>query len=130
VLEGLKFLHGEGVAHKDLKSNNVLMFNDEAVKLTDYALAELYDARLTDQGKMKGRAEIGFSRGDSLPYMAPEVIKNQGFSEKADVWSVGCILVEMMTGKVPWSNLANTFEESFKTIAAAVYPPLPTTVTK
>lgn len=46
--------------------------------------------------------------------MAPEVIKNEGISEKADAWSVGCILIEMITGKVPWSDLNTKFEKAFK----------------
>ena len=51
-----------------------------------------------------------FFRGDSLPYMAPEVILNHGVTTNSDVWSVGCIAIEMLTGKVPFSNIGNTFE--------------------
>lgn len=54
--------------------------------------------------------EQRFYRGDSLPYMAPEVISGEGWNSKADVWSLGCVLIEMLTGKIPWSDISTTFE--------------------
>ena len=60
-----------------------------------------------------------------MPYMAPEVVKNLGTSKLADVWSVGCVLIEMLTGKRPWVTLGSQ-EEIFKKIAAGPVPPLPT----
>lgn len=69
------YLHGASVLHKDLKSSNVLMFKDQSIKLSDYALAEIYDKRLSAKGKDSKPGNVDFSRGESLPYMAPEVIK-------------------------------------------------------
>lgn len=108
ILEGLFYLHSNGIRHKDLKSNNVLMMGNDQIKISDYGLAEIYDMRLIDDMPRKGNS-CQFSRGDSLPYMAPEVILNHGSDEKADVWSVGCIAIEMLTGKVPWSSVGHTF---------------------
>lgn len=76
VLEGLLYLHGASLLHKDLKSSNILMFKDQSVKLSDYALAEIYDKRLSAKAKGSKSSNADFSRGESLPYMAPEVIKD------------------------------------------------------
>lgn len=76
ALEGLAYLHGASVLHKDLKSNNILLFKDQSIKLSDYALAEIYDKRLSVKAKGSKAGDVDFSRGESLPYMAPEVIKN------------------------------------------------------
>ena len=51
------------------------MFKDQSIKLSDYALAEIYDKRLSAKGKDSKPGNVDFSRGESLPYMAPEVIK-------------------------------------------------------
>lgn len=95
--------------HKDLKSNNILLFKDQSIKLSDYALAEIYDKRLSTKVKGSKAGDVDFSRGESLPYMAPEVIKNEGISEKSDVWSVGCTVIEMLTGKIPWADINPKF---------------------
>lgn len=128
ILMGLDYLHNAGVLHKDLKPTNVLMMPKDEVKLTDYGLAELYDERLAV--KKQSEKEVGFMRGDSLPYMAPEVIKNIEITDRSDVWSVGCTVVEMVTGKVPWGEIGSTFEETFQTIAKQVHPPLPQKISK
>jgi serine/threonine protein kinase len=104
------------------------MMPKDEVKLTDYGLAELYDERLAV--KKQSEKEVGFMRGDSLPYMAPEVIKNIEITDRSDVWSVGCTVVEMVTGKVPWGEIGSTFEETFQTIAKQVHPPLPQKISK
>lgn len=60
--------------------------------------------------------------------MAPEVILNHGVTTNSDVWSVGCIAIEMLTGKVPFSNIGNTFEQAFGKIKNSSYAPLPSDV--
>jgi mitogen-activated protein kinase kinase kinase len=57
--------------------------------------------------------------------MAPEVIKNIEIIDKSDVWSVGCIVVELLTGQIPWTNLADNFVKAFSIISNGVTPPLP-----
>lgn len=78
---------------------------------------------------MIGR-EDEYYRGDSVPYMAPEVITSQGMTSKGDVWSVGCVVIEMLTGKVPWSDISTTFEEVFKVMKVSAYPSLPSDLSK
>ena len=62
--------------------------------------------------------------------MAPEVILDQGCSQVSDVWSVGCVAIEMLTGKVPWSEGKGTFEETFKKIKNSTFPPFPPGLSK
>jgi mitogen-activated protein kinase kinase kinase len=103
-----------------------LVFTEKNVKISDYAIAEIYDQRLSVKKEKRSRAaEADFSRGESLPYMAPEVIKGEGITEKSDVWSIGCIVIEMLTGKVPWSDLNQKFELAFAEITKRSCAPLP-----
>lgn len=105
------------------------MLPDQKVRLSDYTIAELYDPRLAGMLPPTDKT-IEYSRGDSLPYMAPEVIQRQPPSEKSDVWSLGCTVLEMLTASTPWSSLAPTFEEAFQVISnAAKCPPLPAELT-
>jgi len=56
--------------------------------------------------------------------MAPEIVKNLGATTLSDVWSIGCILIEMFTGKKPWTNFGSQ-DQVFKKVASGVVPPLP-----
>jgi serine/threonine protein kinase len=94
-------------------------------------IAEIYDGRLNSKEKIdKNIKEKRYYRGDSLPYMAPEVISGEGWNNKADVWSLGCVLIEMLTGKVPWSDISTTFEEVLKIVKKSAYPSFPSGLSK
>ncbi|AOA63360.1 MAP kinase kinase kinase [Komagataella phaffii CBS 7435] len=102
VLEGLAYIHSRGILHRDLKGDNLLLETDGTCKITDFGISKrsrnIYsnDAEMSMQG--------------SIFWMAPEVIDNvvndkkQGYSAKVDVWSLGCVVLEMFAGKRPWSN--------------------------
>ncbi|XP_059160582.1 mitogen-activated protein kinase kinase kinase 2-like [Physella acuta] len=98
ILEGVDYLHKNYILHRDIKGNNILMVDDMNIKLTDFGISEIID----DNGVA---TEIGTVR-----YMAPEVIYTDGgkiinYTSRADIWSVGCTVVEMLTGKPPNSSL-------------------------
>ena len=61
----------------------------------------------------------------SVPWMAPEVIKQSGCGRSADVWSLGCTVIEMATGKRPWPHLADNFSALFQVATAKSGPPYP-----
>ncbi|KAJ1449593.1 kinase-like domain-containing protein [Pelagophyceae sp. CCMP2097] len=98
LLVGLAYLHGENVVHRDIKAANILVDDRGTIKLADFGSSKRVDA-----GGTMG-SECHSLRG--TPYfMAPEVIMQTGHGRKADVWSVGCTILQMVTGQPPWKSL-------------------------
>ncbi|XP_063685552.1 uncharacterized protein LOC134819517 [Bolinopsis microptera] len=88
ILRGLKYLHSAGVIHRDLKPSNIAINEDCYVKILDFGLARVQDDQMT--GYVATRW-----------YRAPEVMLNwMHYSKTMDIWSVGCIMVEMLTNKI------------------------------
>ena len=90
ILQGLEFLHSKGVIHRDIKGENVLLDANGRVKLADFGCAKEASSKTKAAGTCVG----------SPYWMAPEVIKNNGYNAKADIWSVGCTTVEAINGYV------------------------------
>ncbi|KAK3236543.1 MAP3K epsilon protein kinase 1, partial [Cymbomonas tetramitiformis] len=96
VLEGLQYLHDQGVIHNDVKGANILTTKEGLVKLADFGVA----MKLSEAGK-KEHNVVG------TPYwMAPEVIEMCGASYASDIWGVGCTVIELLTGYPPYFDLA------------------------
>ncbi|KAL6565561.1 Mitogen-activated protein kinase kinase kinase npk1 [Orobanche hederae] len=95
LLVGLEYLYKNKIMHRDIKGANILVDNKGCIKLSDFgAPRKLKHCTITGAKSMKG-----------TPYwMAPEVIVQSGHSYPADIWSVGCTVIEMATGKAPWSQ--------------------------
>ena len=97
ILEGLNYLHSQHVVHRDIKGENILIDGAGLVKLADFGCSK----SLSD---IANRSQNGCGTLVGSPYwMAPEVIKNEAYGTKADIWSVGCTVVEMLNGgDPPW----------------------------
>lgn len=92
VLLGLTFLHEKlDIIHRDLKPENVLIDANGHCKLTDFGLSKI--------GKMKA-----FSFCGTFKYIAPELIKKQGYNKMVDFWMLGCLVYEMLVGKSPFTH--------------------------
>ena len=118
ILEGLAYLHRNQIMHRDIKGANILVDNTGVVKLADFGASR----QLADLVTM----ESGFKSMKGTPYwMAPEVIKQTGHGRQADIWSVGCTAVEMITAKPPWSEYATQVSALFHIASAKGPPPLP-----
>ncbi|CAN6480163.1 unnamed protein product [Victoria cruziana] len=95
ILNGLKYLHDRGVIHRDIKCANILVDANGMVKLADFGLAKQVD-RLQGLNSCKGSAY----------WMAPEVVNpDKPYGLSADIWSLGCTVLEMLTREVPYANL-------------------------
>jgi hypothetical protein len=93
IASGLAYLHKSGIVHRDLKPPNVLVSSDGLVKIADFGIARALGAtRITQAGGLMG----------TLSYMAPEAVAEDDAGPPADVWALGLILYEMLTGALPY----------------------------
>ncbi|KAL3828815.1 hypothetical protein ACJIZ3_017617 [Penstemon smallii] len=117
LLVGLEYLHENKIMHRDIKGANILVDNKGCIKLADFGASKKVEALVTVTGakSMKG-----------TPYwMAPEVIVQSGHSYSADIWSVGCTVIEMATGKAPWSQQYQEVAALFHVGTTKSHPPIP-----
>uniref|UniRef100_A0A8C9ZPT5 mitogen-activated protein kinase kinase kinase n=1 Tax=Sander lucioperca TaxID=283035 RepID=A0A8C9ZPT5_SANLU len=94
IAGGMNYLHLHKIIHRDLKSPNMLITYDDAVKISDFGTSKELSEKST---KM--------SFAGTVAWMAPEVIRNEPVSEKVDIWSFGVVLWEMLTGEVPYKDV-------------------------
>ncbi|BGP53188.1 mitogen-activated protein kinase kinase kinase [Rhodotorula sphaerocarpa] len=118
ILDGLQYLHGLGILHRDMKADNILIDQDGMCKISDFGTSK-------KSGDIYQNDE-NMSMQGSIFWMAPEVIHNnkQGYSAKADIWSLGCICIEMLAGSRPWEG-EGFMGAMFKLGAERMRPPLP-----
>ncbi|KAH6652940.1 septation protein H [Truncatella angustata] len=113
VLQGLQYLHDQGVIHRDIKGANILTTKDGKVKLADFGVSTS-----TLSGPDKENQVVG------TPYwMAPEIIELSGATPASDIWSLGCTVIELLQGKPPYHHL-----QAMPALFAIVnddHPPLP-----
>ncbi|XP_073396417.1 uncharacterized protein [Physcomitrium patens] len=111
IVEGVDYLHRQGIVHCDIKGKNILVGNG-SVKLTDFGSAK----RVGAEGRVCGNGSGGsLGRLNGTPlWMAPEVVRQDEQGLASDIWSLGCTVLEMATGKAPWSHLANPFVAMFQ----------------
>ncbi|ORZ40382.1 kinase-like domain-containing protein [Catenaria anguillulae PL171] len=116
IVVGVEYLHSQGILHRDLKCANVLVDDEGVCKISDFGLSKRMglepaassssdgDADSAQSNPLKGAYDFHsqHSMQGSVYWMAPEVVRGRGYSAKVDIWSLGCIVVEMVTGNRPW----------------------------
>ncbi|CAI2384903.1 unnamed protein product [Moneuplotes crassus] len=119
ILQGLAFLHGKNIVHQDLKCANILIKNGH-VKISDFGCAKIIQKSMTC-------TNLYNSLKGTIPWMAPEVVRQKMSDCKADVWSLGCTIIEMATCSNPWGeeNIGNNIEDLYKLCDRFDHPPIP-----
>ncbi|KAI8368852.1 kinase-like domain-containing protein [Choanephora cucurbitarum] len=117
ILQGLAYLHQQDVVHCDLKAANILTTKTGDVKLSDFGVSLSL--------KLKDKDDDTIVSGTPF-WMSPEVIELKGASVQSDIWSLGCTVIELCTGKPPYADLI-AMTAMFK-IVEEDCPPLPTNV--
>ncbi|KAK3301117.1 uncharacterized protein B0H64DRAFT_370282 [Chaetomium fimeti] len=126
LLEGLAYLHELHIAHRDIKPENILLDHNGIIKYVDFGAAKL----IARQGRTLVQEITTTKPNKSMTgtpmYMSPEVIKgeNVGHFGAVDIWSLGCVILEMATGRRPWANLDNEWAIMYN-IAQGNPPQLP-----
>jgi mitogen-activated protein kinase kinase kinase len=105
ILQGLSYLHSRDIIHRDIKGANILVDNKGSVKISDFGISKRVEAStlLSGPGGGKKGAQRVSLQG-SVFWMAPEVVRQTAYTRKADIWSLGCLIVEMFTGSHPHPN--------------------------
>ncbi|CAL1704526.1 unnamed protein product [Somion occarium] len=118
ILLGLNYLHERDIIHRDIKGANMLVDNKGGIKISDFGISKKVEDNL-----LPGNRAHRPSLQGSVFWMAPEVVKQTAYTKKADIWSIGCLVVEMLTGEHPWAQLTQ-MQAIFK-IGSSAKPPMP-----
>ncbi|EMD38387.1 hypothetical protein CERSUDRAFT_113546 [Gelatoporia subvermispora B] len=118
ILQGLDYLHERDIIHRDIKGANILVDNKGGIKISDFGISKKVEDTL-----LPGHRAHRPSLQGSVFWMAPEVVKQTAYTRKADIWSVGCLVVEMLTGEHPWAQLTQ-MQAIFK-IGSSAKPTIP-----
>ena len=110
LLNGLKALHDFKILHRDIKSANVFLFKGGVCKLGDLNVSKV------------ARKGLGYTQTGTPYYASPEVWEEKPYDSKSDVWSLGCVMYEMITLRPPFQ--AKSMEELYKKVMRGIYPKL------
>nr|CAG4714090.1 unnamed protein product [Naegleria fowleri] len=118
MLKGLKYLHDNRIVHRDIKGANILVSVEGKIKLADFGASRKIQDIMTHSSEFK-------SLTGTPHFMAPEVIMQTGHGRPADIWSIGCTIVEMYTGRPPFSEYTTAAAVMFHIAASTEMPSFP-----
>jgi mitogen-activated protein kinase kinase kinase 1 len=130
IIYGIVYLHEHGIIHRDLKGGNILLDSTgRRIRIADFGAAARLASHTTGLGEFQDME-------GTVAFMAPEVVRGgtteegsaTGYGRKCDVWSIGCVIIQMASAKPPWAgtyDVKNKFQLIFKIGQATEPPPIP-----
>src|SRR5919201_1393145 len=112
ILAAIRFAHRHGIVHRDIKPHNVLVDGEGRLKVTDFGIARAGASQMTEAGSIIGTAQ----------YLSPEQAKGAPVDQTSDLYSVGVVLYELLTGVVPFSG-DTPVEIAMKHLSSSPEPP-------
>ncbi len=112
ILQAARFAHRRGIIHRDLKPHNVIVDPEDGVKVTDFGIARAGASDMTETGSIMGTAQ----------YLSPEQAQGHGVTPASDLYAVGVILYELLTGRVPF-EADSAVSIAVKHVTEAPLPP-------
>src|ERR1700744_215234 len=112
ILKAARFAHRRGVIHRDLKPHNVIIDDNDHAKVTDFGIARAGASDMTETGSIMGTAQ----------YLSPEQAQGQPVTAPSDLYSIGVVLYEMLTGRVPFDG-ESAVTIALKHVSEAPVPP-------
>ena len=109
VLKALSSAHGQGVVHRDIKPANIMLLDDGSVKVADFGVAHIEQSDLTMSGHMVGTPN----------YMSPEGLRGEQVDHRADLYSTGVVLLELLTGRRP--KLEELYKTPIRTLVDEIF---------
>jgi len=114
MLESIQFLHSKGIAHRDIKPENLLLMDecsDTKLKLADFGFARRFDLENNPEGSMKTKC-------GTPAFVPPELVLGRRYGPKCDVWSAGCTLFMLLSGRAPFNAKKGGKNAMFRAIRA------------
>src|SRR5262249_28277909 len=114
IAEGLSAAHSKGVIHRDLKPENIFLTADGGLKILDFGLARIENSPSAEEqdfiSTMWAKGTTPGTIMGTIPYMSPEQVRGDAVDARSDIFSFGCVLHEMLTGRSPFhrNSMAET----------------------